>query len=69
MNEIKISLAAARVNAGFTQSEVAAAMKVSKNTIVAWENGKSEPKMAQGRQLSELYGIPLDNIFLPEISN
>lgn len=31
--------------------------------------GKTEPKMQQSRQLSELYKIPLDNIFLPRKSN
>ena len=67
--EFKISLAAARVNAGLTQSDVAQILKVGKQTIVSWEKGKSEPKMSQSRQLSELYNMPLDNIFLPEKSN
>ena len=69
MAEFKISLAAARVNAGLTQSDLAQILKVGKQTIVSWEKGKSEPKMSQSRQLSELYNMPLDNIFLPEKSN
>ncbi len=69
MTELKISLAAARVNAGLTQDDVAKVLKVGKQTIVSWEKGKSEPKMSQSRQLSELYNIPLDYIFLPEKSN
>ena len=69
MEGIRISLAAARVNAGLTQEQVAKELAVSKNTIVAWENNKSEPKMSQARQLSELYQLPLDNIFLPVASN
>lgn len=40
MAEIKISLAAARVNAGLTQSDVAQMLKVGKQTIVNWEKGK-----------------------------
>jgi DNA-binding XRE family transcriptional regulator len=67
--EFKISLAAARVNAGLTQDDVARVLKVGKQTIVSWEKGKSEPKMSQSRQLSELYKMPLDYIFLPEKSN
>ena len=68
MNEGKavpfqISLASARVNAEMTQEEVA------KQTIVSWEKGTSEPKMSQGRELSKLYGIPIDYIFLPKKSN
>ena len=53
MNKLQISLAAARVNAGLTQEEAA----------------KAEPKMSQSRQLSELYKMPLDYIFLPTKSN
>lgn len=63
MQKIQISLAAARVNAGLTQEEVAKRLKVGKQTIVSWEKGNSEPKMSQSRQLSELYNIPLDYIF------
>lgn len=61
---LQISLASARVNAKMTQEEVAKAIKVSKNTIVNWENGRSEPKSSQIRELSELYNIPVDNIFI-----
>ena len=66
MGTLQISLAAARVNAGLTQEDAAKALKVGKQTIVSWEKGKSEPKMSQSRELSELYKIPLDNIFLPK---
>lgn len=69
MKGLQISLAAARVNAGLTQEEVAKALKVGKQTIVSWEKGKTEPKMSQTRQLSELYKMPIDYIFLPEKSN
>lgn len=69
MAEFQISLAAARVNAGLTQDDVAKALKVGKQTIVSWEKGNSEPKMSQSRQLSELYNMPLDYIFLPPKSN
>ena len=62
---LQISLASARVNAKMTQDEVAKAIKVSKNTIVNWENGRSEPKSSQVRELSKLYNIPIDNIFIP----
>ena len=65
MAKIQISLAAARVNAGLTQDDVAKALKLSKQTIVNWEKGKSEPSINQGRMLSDLYKIPMDYIFLP----
>ena len=69
METLRITLAAARVNAGLTQEEVAKSIKVSKNTLVSWEKGYSEPTISQGRELSNLYKIPLDNIFLPMKSN
>ena len=59
-----ISLAAARVDAGMTQAEVARALKVSKNTVVSWEKGTSEPKISQLRSLCTLYNRPVDDIFL-----
>lgn len=65
MEKLQISLAAARVNARLTQSDVAQHMKVSKQTIVNWENGKTEPTINQAKALSELYRMPLDYIFLP----
>lgn len=69
LKKLQISLAAARVNAGMTQEDAAKALNVGKQTIVSWEKGTSEPKMSQSRALSELYKMPLDNIFLPQKSN
>lgn len=42
MSSFQISLTAARVNAEMTQKDVAKALKVSKQTIVNWEKGKTE---------------------------
>ena len=68
MENLQISLAAARVNAGMTQEDVAREMHVSKQTIVNWEQGKVMPKFATLNTLSSLYKIPADNIFLPDES-
>lgn len=65
---IQISLAAARVNAGYTQSEVANKMGVTKQTVVNWEKGKNKPGVPQVNMLSRIYNIPIDNIFLPNNS-
>ena len=62
---IQISLAAARVNAKLTQEEVARKMKIGKRTIINWEKGASVPSFADMKMLSDIYGIPIDNIFLP----
>ena len=65
MAELKISLAAARVNAGMTQEEVAEQIKCSKNHIIDLEKGRSKIKPTELVFLSHLYNIPVDNIFLP----
>ena len=65
MEELKISLAAARVNANLTQDEVAKKLKVSNKTVGNWENGTTIPSAAVVFMLSNLYGIPENNIFLP----
>lgn len=62
-NTIKISLAAARVNAGMTQEQVAKELHVSKNTVVAWEKKLTEPGISQARKLADLYKMPMDYIF------
>ena len=65
MKDLKISLAAARVNAKMTQKEVAERLKVSNKTVINWENGVSEPSFATMQILANMYGISIDNIFLP----
>ena len=65
MEQFKISLAAARVNAGLTQEEVAKIMRVGKQTILNWEKGKIIPKIAQLEMMSRIYNCPVENIFLP----
>lgn len=65
--KLQISLAAARVNAGLTQEDVARKMQISKQTVVNWEKGRVKPKLAQLEMMCRLYNIGLDNIFLPKI--
>lgn len=66
MSEYKISMKAARVNAGKTQEEAAKALKVAKQTIVSWETGKTSPTVEMARKYCEFCGAPYDAIsFLP----
>lgn len=64
----RISLASARVNAKMNQREFAEYMGVDVSTILNWEKGKSEPSASQLRKISEVTGIPMDFIFIPEQS-
>lgn len=64
----KIIIAAARVNAGMNQREMAKYVGVDVSTVCNWEKGKSEPSVSQLRMISEASGIPMDFIFVPEQS-
>ena len=59
----QITLKAARVNAGLTQSEVAEKLKISTGTLKNWERGKTFPKQPQIEALCELYNVTYDNLF------
>lgn len=63
---IRINLAAARVNAGKNQKEWADMLGVSISTVTNWETGKSAPDAIQLRKISEYSGIPMDFIFVPD---
>ncbi len=52
-------LCACRVNAGYTQKEVAKLLGICEKTVVDWEAGHTAPNMERSQKLSELYGIPL----------
>ena len=65
----KISLEAVRVNAKKTQKEWALLLGVSNATVVNWEKGNTEPSLSQLRKMSELSGVPMDFIFVPDRSN
>jgi transcriptional regulator with XRE-family HTH domain len=58
----KITLAAARVNAGYSQKKAAELLKVSNKTLGSWENGKSMPTADKIDAICQLYGLSYDNI-------
>ena len=66
MEDFKITLAAARTNAGLSQQDIADEMHVSRATINQWEKGKVIPKPAEFRMYCEICKAPMDFIILPE---
>lgn len=68
MLDVRIYLDAVRVNAKKNQDEWAKELGVSKGTVWNWENGQGEPNLTQLRRMSELSGIPIDFIYVPEQS-
>ena len=65
----KITLEAVRINAKKTQKEWAELLGVTSSTVVNWEKGNTEPTLSQIRKMSELSGIPMDFIFVPDKFN
>ena len=65
---MQISLAAARVNAGLTQSEVADKVQKKRQTIQMWEKGKIKIDVGNLYLLASIYGVNIDDIFLPSVS-
>lgn len=59
---VKITLKAARVNAGFSQQQVADALGVSNKTISCWERGLSAPNVILYKKLCLLYAVSDENI-------
>lgn len=62
----KITLKAARVNAGLTQEQAAKAAGVGRNTIISWERGRKQPTPLKLLGLSALYGVEVKDFLLPE---
>ena len=60
-----MTLKAARVNAGYTQFDVANRLHVSPTTVSAWENGQNDIKASDFKALCDLYGESMDAIILP----
>ena len=62
----RITLRAARVNAGYTQKEAALLLHVGNKTLSSWENGTTFPNVEKIRTICEVYGVTYnDIIFLP----
>lgn len=59
---IKISLKAARINAGFSQKEAADLLDISNKTLCSWENGKTFPSQPMVEKLCLLYKLTYDQI-------
>ena len=65
MEDFKITMEAARVNAGYTQQTVADKMGVTRQTIAAWENGKIIPRPSDFNMFCMVCKAPVDCVILP----
>ncbi len=63
---MKITLKAARVNAGLTQSDVVKKVGINKGTLVNYERFRTIPDVETAKKLATIYGLSInDLIFLP----
>ena len=58
----KITIEAARKNAGFTQREFAKEVGVHSSTLANWEHGKAMPNQDQIRKICEACEIKFNQI-------
>lgn len=58
----KITLSAARVNAGYSQKAAAEQLEISNKTLCSWEKGKTFPEQPMIEKLCNLYGVTYDMI-------
>ena len=58
----RVTLAAARVNKGYTQAVAAEKLGVNVNTLKNWERGVTFPKQPQIEKLCEVYEVTYDEL-------
>jgi len=63
---MQMSLKALRVNAGYTQQDVADIFEISRQTVMNWENGKATPSGLVIYAMAKLYNTEIDNIRVPD---
>lgn len=56
----KITIRAARVNAGLTQEEAARCLGISLNTLASYEKDSDKLTLEMLKKLAELYKFPID---------
>ncbi len=58
------TIRALRFAAGeMTQAELAARIGVTRQTIIAIEQGKYSPSLQMAFQIAEVFGVPLEEVF------
>ena len=65
---MEITIKAARVNAGLTQTAAARKAGISRTTLQNYENYETIPDIKTAKRLASIYGVSINDIkFYPEI--
>jgi putative transcriptional regulator len=51
---------------GLTQADLAAALGVSRQTVISIENGRYLPSLPLAFRLARVFGVPLERLFDPD---
>lgn len=66
---IILTIKAARVNCNLTLIEAAAALDVNKDSLSRYERDSSRISLALCRKMSELYQVPMDQLYFGHIED
>jgi putative transcriptional regulator len=64
---MKNRLAELRHQRGWTQADLAAAVEVSRQTIISIEGGKFDPSLPLAFALARCFGSTIEDLFTPEV--
>ncbi len=62
MSELKISMAAARVNARLNQQQIAEQLGIDRTSYIKYEKGESIMRMDLAFKFSQIVNLPMANI-------
>ncbi len=55
-----------RAERNWTQADLASRLEVSRNSVNAIENGKYDPSLPLAFRISDVFGLPIEEIFQRE---
>jgi putative transcriptional regulator len=61
---VKNILPELRAKRGWTQVDLAARLRVSRQTVIAIETGRYDPSLPLAFSIAELFKLPIESIFL-----
>ena len=56
-----------RTQRGLSQAQVAAALGVSRQTVISIENGRYLPSLPLAFRIARFFGLPVDKMFEPDV--
>ena len=62
----KVTIAGARVTKGWSQTELAEKLGVSRAAVQKWEAGKTDIRVSYLKQIADLTGFELNDFILPK---